>query len=178
MNHAQAALSRVDLVFDLFDADGSGAIEAVDFEVMATRVTEAAVLSDAGAKGAMTAAFRRYWETLAAELDDDRDGRVSREEFEDVVLSPERFDATIDEFARSLAGLGDPDGDGMVERRIFTALMSAIGFGRRNIDTLFDALGPDPDDRIPASDWADSIKDFYRPDAAGIPGDHLVPSAG
>lgn len=178
MNHPQAALSRVDLVFTLFDANGSGELEANDFEVMARRVVEAAPQSDAAAKEEMVAAFHRYWKTLAEELDDDRNGRINRDEFEDSVLSPERFDATIDEFARSLARLGDPDGDGLIERHVFTALMTAIGFERRNIDTLFDALKPDQDDQISVSDWVSSIKDFYRPDAAGIPGDHLVPNAG
>ncbi|MEV8443318.1 EF-hand domain-containing protein [Actinosynnema sp. NPDC051121] len=178
MNHPQAALRRVDLVFTLFDANGSGEIEANDFEVMARRVAEAAPQSDPADKEAMTAAFHRYWTTLAEELDDDRDGRVTREEFEDIVLSTERFDSTIDEFARSLARLGDPDGDGLIERQVFAALMSAIGFERQNIDTLFDALEPDQDDRISVSGWVASIKDFYRPDAAGIPGDRLVSSAG
>ncbi|WP_231648429.1 EF-hand domain-containing protein [Saccharothrix sp. NRRL B-16348] len=176
MSHPQAALSRVDLVFRLFDANASGAIEANDFEIMARRVVEAAPQSDAAAKEAMTAAFHRYWKTLAEELDDDRNGRINREEFEDSVLSPERFEATIDEFARSLARLGDPDGDGLIERHVFTALMSAIGFEQQNIDALFDALEPDPDDRIPVSTWVSSIQEFYRPDAAGIPGDRLVPS--
>ncbi|WP_156755022.1 EF-hand domain-containing protein [Actinokineospora pegani] len=178
MNHPQAALSRVDLVFDLFDADGSGALEANDFEVMARRVVEAAPQSEDDAKEAMTAAFRRYWKNLAAELDDDRNGRIDRNEYENSVLSPELFESTIDEFARSLARLGDPDGDGMIERQVFTALMSAIGFERQNIETLFDALEPDRDDRISVANWVVSIKDFYRPDAADIPGDHLVSSAG
>ncbi|MEU4743597.1 EF-hand domain-containing protein [Actinosynnema sp. NPDC023658] len=178
MDHPQAAQSRVDLIFTLFDVDGSGEIEAIDFEVMADRVVEAAPQSDAAAKEAMTAAFHRYWKTLAAELDDDRNGRINREEYADSVLSPERFESTIDEFARSLARLGDPDGDGLIERPVFTALMSAIGFEPRNIDALFAALEPDPDDRISVADWVTSIKDFYRPEAAGIPGDRLVPSAG
>jgi Ca2+-binding EF-hand superfamily protein len=178
MNQPQAALDRVDLVFTLFDANGSGEIEANDFEVMASRVVEAAPQSEAAAKEAMSAAFRRYWKTLAAELDDDRNGRISREEFEDSVLSPERFESTIDEFAQALARLGDPDGDGLIERPVFTALMSAIGFERPNIDALFDALEPDRTGRISVSNWVDSIKDFYRPDAASIPGDQLVSSAG
>ncbi|MER5262095.1 EF-hand domain-containing protein [Actinosynnema sp. NPDC002837] len=178
MNHPQAALSRVDVVFALFDANGSGEIDASDFEAMARRVVEAAPQSDAAAKDAMTAAFHRYWKTLAEELDDDRNGRVNRDEFEDIVLSPEQFEPTVDEFARSLARLGDPDGDGLIEREVFTALMTAIGFERQNIDALFAALEPDRDDRISVSDWVDSIKDFYRPEAAGIPGDRLVPSAG
>ncbi|MEU4803857.1 EF-hand domain-containing protein [Actinosynnema sp. NPDC023587] len=176
MNHPQAALGRVDLIFKLFDANDSGAIDAHDFEVMARRVVEAAPQSDAKAKEALTAAFHRYWKTLAEELDDDRNGRINREEFEDSVLSPERFESTIDDFARSLARLGDPDGDGLIERPVFTALMSAIGFERQNIDTLFDALEPDRTGRISVSNWVDGIKDFYRPDAAGIPGDHLVSS--
>lgn len=173
-----AALSRVDLVFTLFDVNGSGEIEANDFEAMAARVVEAAPQSDPAAKEAMSAAFHRYWKTLAEELDDDRNGRINRDEFEDVVLSPERFDPTVDEFARSLARLGDPDGDGLIKRHVFTALMSAIGFERQNIDALFDALEPDRDDRVSVSTWVSSIKEFYRPDAAGIPGDRLVSSAG
>jgi Ca2+-binding EF-hand superfamily protein len=176
MTHPQAALTRVDLVFRLFDANGSGEIDTQDLEVMAGRVVEAAPRSDAAAKEAMTAAFHRYWKTLAEELDDDRNGRISREEFEDVVLSPERFEATLDEFARSLARLGDPDGDGLIERPLFTALMSAIGFERRNIDALFDALEPDREDRISVSTWESSIQEFYQPDAAGIPGDRLASS--
>ncbi|MGM1059439.1 EF-hand domain-containing protein [Saccharothrix sp. Mg75] len=176
MNRSQAALSRVDLVFALFDANGSGQIDADDFEVMARRVVDAAPQSDAAAKEAMAAAFHRYWKTLVEELDDDRDDSITREEFEDVVLSPERFEPTIDEFARSLARLGDPDGDGLIERRVFTALMTAIGFEQQNIDALFDALEPDRDDRISVSSWVESIKEFYRPDAAGIPGDRLASS--
>lgn len=171
------AVDRVKLIFALLDADGTGLLEAADFELMANRVGAAATGSDAAARDAMTAAFRRYWTTLATELDTDGDGRVSFEEYQACVLSPERFDATIADFAESLAALGDPDGDGFIERPVFAALMAAIGFGRPNIDALFDSLAPTADDRIEVSSWIESIKDYYRPDKAGIAGDRLVPSA-
>ncbi|MFD5462351.1 EF-hand domain-containing protein [Kitasatospora sp. NPDC127059] len=168
------AAQRVELVFTLFDANRNGVIEAEDIELMSTRVVEAATESDESAKQAVRAAFRRYWTTLERELDADGDGVVSREEFRGFVLAPELFGPTADEFAEALAALGDPDGDGLVERPLFLTLMTAIGFEPANTDALFDAFGPTPDDRITVATWADGIRDFYSPDKAGIPGDRLV----
>ncbi|TDC77655.1 EF-hand domain-containing protein [Streptomyces hainanensis] len=168
------AISRVRLVFTLFDANGNGRLEADDFDLMSSRVEEAAQASDASARQAMRVAFRRYWSTLATELDTDGDGRVSYDEFVRCVLSPERFDATVAEFAEALAALGDPDGDGLVDRPTFVALMLAIGFDRPNIDALFDAFGPTDTDHIPAVTWREGIKDYYAPEKADIPGDRLV----
>ncbi|SDG98254.1 Ca2+-binding protein, EF-hand superfamily [Sinosporangium album] len=170
----QAAIDRVKLVFTLFDADGTGALEAEDFELMATRVVAVSPDSGEAAKAAMIAAFRRYWTTLAAELDANRDGRITFEEYTACVLAPERFDAALNDFAEGLAILGDPDGDGLIERSRFVALMTAIGFQRANIDALFDAFQPSADDQIEVSVWAAGIKDYYNPEKAGIPGDRLV----
>ncbi|MER5622305.1 EF-hand domain-containing protein [Streptosporangium sp. NPDC002544] len=170
----KAAIDRVKLIFALLDADGTGYLEAEDFELMATRVIAAAPDSDDATKAAMLAAFRRYWTTLAAELDANDDNRISFEEYTACVLSPERFDAAITGFAEALAALGDPDGDGLIERRVFVALMTAIGFERANIDALFDAFGPSDADQIMVSVWATGIKDYYHPEKTGIPGDHLV----
>ncbi|MFE3499757.1 EF-hand domain-containing protein [Kitasatospora sp. NPDC059146] len=168
------AAQRVELVFTLFDANRNGVIEAEDFALMSARVVEAATDSGEPAKQAIRAAFRRYWATLERELDVDGDGVVSRDEFRAFVLAPERFGPTAAEFAQALSALGNPDGDGYVERPLFVALMTAIGFGPANIDALFDAFGPTPDDRITVATWADGIRDFYAPDKAGIPGDLLV----
>ena len=168
------AVNRVKLVFTLFDADGNGYLEPEDFELMGRRVVEAATGSDDAAKAAMVTAFRRYWATLAQELDANRDGRVSYEEYQACVLAPERFDEAIDEFAEALAALGDPDGDGLIERPLFVALMTAIGFELPNIHVLFTAFEPDASDRVSVPVWAGAIRDYYAPDKAGIPGDHLV----
>ncbi|MFE7486337.1 EF-hand domain-containing protein [Kitasatospora sp. NPDC057965] len=170
------ATQRVELVFELFDANRNGVIDIGDFDLMSRRVVEAAADSDETAKEAIRAAFRRYWVVLETELDANGDGVVTREEFRAFVLSPERFGPTIAQFADALAALGDPDGDGLVERPRFVALMIAIGFGHANIDALFDAFGPTADDRIPVATWAEGIRDYYAPDKAGIPGDRLVGS--
>lgn len=170
------ATNRVRLVFSLLDANGNGVLDAEDFDIMARRVVEVAPDSGDAEKGAMVAAFRRYWSTLSAELDADGDGLITFDEYAACVLSPERFDATIGDFAESLAALGDPDRDGLIERPLFMDLMAAIGFERPNIDTLFDAFEPSDSDRIEVMTWVVGIKDFYSPEKAGIPGDHLVGS--
>jgi Ca2+-binding EF-hand superfamily protein len=168
------ALNRIKLVFTLFDANRNGYIEADDFELMAQRVNEAAPDADDAARSAMLAAFRKYWTTLVTELDANRDGRVSFEEYATIVLAPERFDETIGDFAESLAALGDPDGDGLIERPLFVALMTAIGFELANIHALFDAFEPTEADRITVATWVEGIKDYYSPEKAGVPGDELV----
>ncbi|MEU6478577.1 calcium-binding protein [Streptomyces sp. NPDC047017] len=168
------ATDRVQLVFSLFDANGNGVLDPDDFELMGSRVVAAVPAADEAAKGALLASLRRYWTTLATELDADGDGRISPEEFTACVLSPERFESTIDEFARALSTLGDLDGDGHVTRPVFVALMTAIGFERPNIETLFDAFGPVDGDRIKVDTWAEGIREYYRPEKAGIPGDHLT----
>ncbi|GLF99612.1 EF-hand domain-containing protein [Streptomyces yaizuensis] len=171
------AAARARLVFTLFDADGNGFLEPADFELMARRTVDALPAAGEEAGRALLAAFLRYADTLVAELDTDGDGRISPQEFSAVVLDPGRFDAAADEFARALAGMGDPDGDGFVVRADFVALMTAIGFERPNIETLFDAFGPVEGDRIPVAVWAEGIRDYYHPDKSGIAGDHLVPGA-
>lgn len=172
--HPQAT-RRAELVFSLFDANGNGVIEVDDFNLMANRVAEAAAEAGEPAKSALRAAFARYWNTLAAELDADGDGRITREEFSGFVLTPARFGPTVAQFAQALAALGDPDGDGLVERPVFVALMRAIGFREENVHALFDAFGPADGDRIAVGTWAGGIIEFYSPDLVGIPGDRLVP---
>ncbi|GGR11774.1 calcium-binding protein [Streptomyces cinereoruber] len=168
------ANDRVRLVFSLFDADGNGYLEPSDFELMGKRTV--AALPAAGEKAAarLLDAFRRYGDTLLSELDADGDGRVSPEEFTAVVLDPRRFDAAVDEFADALSTMGDVRGDGFVARPDFLALMTAIGFDRPNIEALFEVLGPVDGDRVPVAVWADAIRDYYRPEKAGIAGDRLV----
>ncbi|GLW90301.1 EF-hand domain-containing protein [Actinokineospora globicatena] len=172
------AIERVELVFRLFDANGSGQLDSADFDLMARRVVAAAAGSAEADKQRIVHAFRKYWETLVAELDADRDGLVSLEEFSACTLSPRKFDATVAEFAEALGALGDPDGDGLIERPLFAELMSAIGFRTENIHALFDAFEPSDADQIRVATWVAGIKDYYQPEKAGIAGDQLVsPSA-
>ncbi|WP_320783219.1 EF-hand domain-containing protein [Streptomyces sp. CRN 30] len=168
------ALERVKLVFELLDADGNGFIEADDFALMAGRVNQVASDSTDAARQSMAAAFQRYWTALSTGLDADGDGRISFEEYTACVLSPERFDGAIAEFADALGALGDPHGEGLVERPRFLDLMTAIGFAVPRINALFDAYRPDERDRVHAATWVESIKEYYAPDKAGTAADLLV----
>ncbi|MFI6347789.1 EF-hand domain-containing protein [Streptomyces sp. NPDC050560] len=171
------AINRVRLVFTLFDANGNGQLEADDFDLMTERVRHSLPDADEARHAALAASLRTYWTTLVTALDTDGDGRISFEEFQGVVLSPERFDAALDEFAHALAALGDLKGDGRVARPTFIALMTAIGFELSNVHALFDDFGPDGSDEITADTWVTGIKEYYGPDKVGIPGDRLVGGA-
>ncbi|MFJ4670509.1 EF-hand domain-containing protein [Kitasatospora purpeofusca] len=174
---AHEAHRRAELVFTLFDANGNGVLEGEDFDLMTERILAVADGSPETDRRALADSLRRYWEVLLGALDANGDGVISPEEFRGFVLNPERFGATVSAFADALATLGDPDGDGLVERPRFLALMTAIGFEKPNIAALFDAFGPDAGDRVAVTTWADGIRDYYSPEKAGIPGDHLVPAS-
>ena len=168
------AVSRVKLVFTLFDADGNGILESDDFDLMSSRVAAAVPGADEARKQAMRAGFTRYWNTLAGELDTDHDGRITYDEYQACVLSPERFDGAIDEFAAGYARLGDLDGSGTVTRPVFIGMMRGVGFDLPNIHALFDAFEPDEADRIRVDVWEAEIKNFYAPDKGGTPADLLA----
>ncbi|MET9958250.1 calcium-binding protein [Streptomyces sp. NPDC006326] len=168
------ALERAALIFKLLDTNKNGVLDSQDFELNAERVLAAATDSGPEARQALADSMRRWWDVLVGALDTDSDGVISPREFEASVLDPERFGPTIHAFAEALATLGDPDGDGLIERPRFLALMTAWGFDVPNINALFDAFGPDAGDRITVTSWADGIRDYYTPGLAGIPGDHLV----
>jgi Ca2+-binding EF-hand superfamily protein len=175
MSHHPQAAKRVEHVFDLFDTDGKGFIEAADIELMTGRVVAVATESDQAAKDAIRAAFGRYWSTMAAELDQRGDGHITVDEFRPFVLSPERFGPAVEQFAEALSRLGDPDGDGLVERPVFEALMKAIGFVHENLHALFDAFDPTVEDRVEVEVWRAAIVEFYEPHNAETHGNHLVP---
>ncbi|MFJ6672847.1 EF-hand domain-containing protein [Actinosynnema sp. NPDC091369] len=165
---------RVELVFTLFDVNGNGRVEADDFDLMAGRVDAVATDSEEAVRARAADAFRRFWATLAEHLDVDDDGSITPDEFAACVLSPERFNDTLEEFAEALSALGDPDGDGWMERSRFLDLMTAIGFDAANTNALFDAFGPTPEDRVEVRAWTEAIKDYYHPGKAGVAVDLLV----
>ncbi|WP_405783613.1 EF-hand domain-containing protein [Streptomyces sp. NBC_00859] len=170
------AVNRIKLVFTLFDADGNGVLESDDFHLMSSRVAAAVPGADNKRTQAMRAGFTSYWNTLARELDTNHDGRITYDEYQACVLSPERFSAAADEFAAGFAHLGDLDGSGTVTRPVFTAMMRGVGFDLPNIHALFDAFEPDDTDRVRVDVWEAEIKNFYAPDKGGIPADLLTPS--
>ncbi|MFS8197533.1 EF-hand domain-containing protein [Streptomyces sp. CWNU-52B] len=171
------AVNRVKLVFTLFDADGNGVLESDDFDLMSSRVAAAVPDADEARKQAMHGGFMSYWKTLAGELDADRDGRITYDEYQACVLSPERFSGAIGAFAAGFARLGDVDGSGTVTRPVFTGMLRGVGFELPNIEALFEALGPDDADRVGVDAWETEIRNFYAPDKGGIPADLLAPAA-
>ncbi|GAA3021126.1 EF-hand domain-containing protein [Streptomyces fulvorobeus] len=170
------AVNRVKLVFTLLDANGNGVLDSDDFDLMSSRVAAAVPGADEARKQAMRAGFTRFWNTLAGELDTRHDGKITYDEYQACVLSPERFTEAIHEFAAGFARLGDLDRSGTVTRPVFTDMLRGVGFELPNIQALFQALGPDDADRVGVDVWETEIRNFYAPDKGGIPADLLAPS--
>jgi Ca2+-binding EF-hand superfamily protein len=156
------APDRVRLIFAMFDVDNSDDLRSNDFELMANNAVGAVPDADDAAKNKVLVGFNKYWTTLAAALDTNQDGRITYDEYAAAVLSPERFDVARTELAESLAALGDPDGDGFIDRPVFVALITAMGFELPDVHAIFDAFEPTESDQIRAGVLVAGIKDYYR----------------
>jgi Ca2+-binding EF-hand superfamily protein len=156
------APDRVRLIFTMFDVDNSGDLRSNDFELMANNAVGAVPDADDAAKNRVLVGFNKYWTTLAAVLDTNQNGRITFDEYAAAVLSPERFDVARTELAESLAALGDPDGDGFIDRPVFVALITAMGFELPEVHAIFDAFEPTDSDQIRAGVLVAGIKEYYR----------------
>ncbi|MFG2004037.1 EF-hand domain-containing protein [Spirillospora sp. NPDC048911] len=159
--------------FDQFDANGNGSIEAGDFDLVAARLLREFGQSESSEKGrAVVASHRSYWEQLAEQLDTNRDGRISFEEFCRGVGRPELFDRVVRPYAQAIVAIADRDDDGYVQHDDFVACLRALGFARERIEAVHSSLSTE-DGRVGAGAWVEFIAGFYTA-GSGHPAQALV----
>jgi Ca2+-binding EF-hand superfamily protein len=164
--------------FRTLDGDGSGYLEGRDFESEVDRILSATgVAAESVRAQLLREAYRTYWWALLDQLDRDGDGRISFEEYAQIVHSIDRFKSYARTRAEAVDRFGDLDGDGWIKGSDYLTIMRAARFDEAAIRATFNALSPDENDRIKAGRWADLIMEFY--DAIGDAGatQRLVPDA-
>ncbi|MFC4119803.1 EF-hand domain-containing protein [Nonomuraea zeae] len=166
-------LIRLRIRFSLLDADGDGRLQAEDFDLLAGRILDALAVKRTSAKAtALLEACRTYWQGLVAALDGDADDVVTFEEYAAALRDDAHFDQYGQPYVHALASLADWNEDGQVERADFLACMTAIGFGRPQVERIYAELGFDG--AVAAEEWEAAIRDFYLSATADTPGQFLA----
>ncbi|ADD42959.1 EF-hand domain-containing protein [Stackebrandtia nassauensis] len=161
--------------FTLIDTNGDGAIRHDDCVRMMERLCAAfGETLESPKGGALAAAYDRMFATLIAELDNDADGAISRDEFVTgmftVVGDPAGFDATLRGAAEAVMSLADTDGNGTLGPAEYARLVGAFGVGSDEAAEAFARLDRDGNGQLQLREIIEAEKEFFTstdPDAPG-----------
>jgi len=166
---------KLEKMFELYDANKDGYIEAADYE----RVGEGFATGTGCAPGSpdferLRATYLGFWEHLRQAADADQDGKVTREEF---VASYETLLAmreTIEQVSRGILQMTDRDGDGKISRGEYGANMQAYGLDAPAADEAFGHLDRDGDGFIDTDELMQNVEEFFFGEDEAAPGNWLV----
>ena len=113
----------------------------------------------------MATALGTLFDTMLSQLDANRDGVISREEFvagvgPGLAGRPE-FDAAIGATARALLGVADADGNGVLDPGEYTRLAAVYGARADQAERAFGRLDQDRNGVLDATELTLAISQFF-----------------
>ena len=168
----QRKLTRM---FDLYDLNKDGYIEATDY----ARVAEGFATGTGCAPGSdeyekLRATYLGFWEQLRQAADADHDGRVTRDEFlasYDALLAMRE---AITGVSQAILHMTDRDGDGKISPAEFAANMQAYGVDAPAAAQAFSHLDRDGDGFIDNNELLQNVDEFFFGEDENAPGNWLV----
>ncbi|NUU24737.1 MAG: hypothetical protein HOV68_25025 [Streptomycetaceae bacterium] len=164
----QVRTTNVDRVFAVVDDNGDGHIEWADLAGKSDPIgREFGFTPDAPQVGALRDAYRQLWEYICDGADVDRDGVVTREEFERAHLE-ERLstDTIVDLWANAsdrCFELMDRDGDGYIGREELATLYRAAGVpgAERVVEVAFAGMDVNSDGRVDQVEFTANVRGLF-----------------
>ncbi|MFF5536603.1 EF-hand domain-containing protein [Streptomyces cinerochromogenes] len=143
-------------IFAMLDVDGDGAITQAEYVARVDRVASA---TGRDAHDPLVTASRAAHEAVFADMDANRDGRVTFEEYR-AWVGDEAFERSCRPALGSLFDVADADADGRLNREEFTRLRRAAGNTETDAEAAFDNLDTDHDGFIDRDAYLEGIRDF------------------
>lgn len=166
----------LDAIFALLDVDADGVITFDDLAALGIRACEQLRIAGSAQAGALLDGYASWWEELRAGCDADGDGRVSRAEFAQVMLSAggdrrgfygQRIGKLVSLFADAL----DADGDGFIEPTEYLALFGAApGLDHQMVEAVFERLDADGDGLISREEFQAGVAHAFLSGDQTFPG--------
>ncbi|MFE7133966.1 EF-hand domain-containing protein [Streptomyces sp. NPDC057638] len=170
--------NKIDWSYLHIDIDRNGLIERQDLLGLASQVLLTFSEPSSTPKGqALMGAFDRFWDTLAAHCDTDRDGRITPAEYRTGMLAAfvdgDLFDQIFQPAAEALAVIADTDGDGTIDRSEFQAMEAVLGVAENQSHIAFDRLDTDANGTLEVSEYLAAVRGYYTSDDPDAPGNWL-----
>ncbi|MCA2224595.1 EF-hand domain-containing protein [Nonomuraea aurantiaca] len=157
--------------FAVVDANGSGYLEAADFESLADRMC-AVIAPDPSSPShtRLRAAYRAWWDQIRS-ADTDGDGRVSCDEYVALVQAgvaedPHYYDNGLKPLADAAFDAIDADGNGSISREELARLYIAAGESAETSNGFFDRVDTDGDGCISREEYTVALQGMYAPGSA------------
>jgi Ca2+-binding EF-hand superfamily protein len=166
---------KIDWSFLHIDIDRNGVIERQDLLGLASQLLLTFSEPSSTPRGqALMDAFDRFWDTLAAHCDTDRDGRITPVEYRTAMVAAfvdgGLFESVFRPAAEALAIIADTDGDGSIDQSEFQAMEAVLGIPEIQSRIAFHRLDTDHDGVLDVAEYLAAVRDYYTstdPDAPG-----------
>ncbi|MFI1648049.1 EF-hand domain-containing protein [Streptomyces avidinii] len=172
---------KLERAFTHLDADGSGVIDADDIIALGSRLLTALAEPAASPKADLVmGGLADFWQDLFTELDIDRDGKVTPEEYK---LGMTRlyaqggpaYDRSFRPMMRAILTIVDTDGDGRISPQEFHRAQEAFDTQLSPADTeaLFRRIDADGDGSLTVDELLDAVREYYTGTDEDAPGNLL-----
>ncbi|MFJ6754260.1 EF-hand domain-containing protein [Streptomyces sp. NPDC091273] len=172
---------KLEHAFTHLDADGSGVIDADDIFALGSRLLSALGEPDTSPKADLVmVGLADFWQDLFTELDMDRDGKVTPEEYK---LGMTRlyaqggpaYDRSFRPMMRAILTIVDADGDGRISPQEFHKAQEAFGteLSPAHTEALFERIDADGDGTLTVDELLHAVREYYTGTDEDAPGNLL-----
>jgi Ca2+-binding EF-hand superfamily protein len=152
-------------VFNAFDRNRDGQIEAEDFDAIVKDVTREFKLPSDSVKGrALANAYMVLWDELLRHADTDRDRKISQAEFIEngmKAIDDRSRVNVVDHLGNAIFEVTDTDEDNTVSKAEFARLQRAFRVPERDTGQAFAGLDTDGDGSISREEFLAGVRDYF-----------------
>ncbi|MGZ9931051.1 EF-hand domain-containing protein [Streptomyces sp. NC-S4] len=167
--------------FTHLDADRSGVIDADDIIALGSRLlTALAEPADSPKAERVMGGLANFWQDLFTELDIDRDGKLTPEEYKQGMTrlyaqGGPAYDRSFRPMMSAILTIVDTDGDGLISPQEFHRAQEAFDTRLSPADTeaLFHRIDANGDGRLTVDELLGAVREYYTGNDEDAPGNLL-----
>ncbi|MDX3535588.1 EF-hand domain-containing protein [Streptomyces sp. MB09-01] len=172
---------KLERAFTHLDADGSGVIDADDIFALGSRLLAALDEPATSPKADLVmGGLADFWQDLFTELDVDRDGKVTPEEYKRGMTrlyaqGGDAYDRSFRPMVQALLTIVDADGDGVISPEEFHRAQGAFDtkLSPADADALFRRIDADGDGTLTVEELLRAVREYYTGTDEDAPGNLL-----